>query len=49
MINIHSHVIHERTKIAKCIQENISRAVSLNSTLTLIDISQGKGLEFVQV
>ena len=47
MINLHSHAIHGPTKIAKCVQENISRAVSLNSTLTPIDISQGKGLEFV--
>ena len=47
MINLHNHAIHGPTKIAKCIQENISRAISLNSTLTPIDISQGKGLEFV--
>ena len=47
MINLHSHASHGPTKIAKCIQENISRAVSLNSTLTPIDIIQGKGLEFV--
>ena len=46
-INLHSHAIHGPTKTAKCVQENISRAGSLNSTLAPIDRSQGKGLEFV--
>ena len=46
-INLHSHAIHGATKTAKCVQENISRAASLNSTLAPIDISQGNGLEFV--
>jgi len=47
MTNLHSHAIHGPTKIAKCVQENISKAVSLNSTITPIEISQGKGLEYV--
>ena len=45
--NLHSHPIHGPVKIAKCIKESISEAVSRNATLTPVDISHGKGLEFV--
>ena len=47
MIALHNHEIHGPTKIAKCAQEKISKAILLNSTFTPIDISQGKGLDFV--
>ena len=47
MITLHNHEIHGPTKIAKCVQEKISKAILLNSTLSPIDISQGKGLDFV--
>ena len=47
MITLHNHEIHGPTKIAKCVQEKNSKAILLNSTLTPICISQGKGLDFV--
>lgn len=45
--NLHNHPIHGPIKIAKCVKESISKAVSLNSSLKPVDISHGKGLEFV--
>ena len=44
---LHGHPIHGPIKLAACVKESISKAAFHNSTLTLVDISQGKGIEVV--
>jgi hypothetical protein len=45
--NLHNHRVHGSCKIAQCIKEKISTAVSINPTLKPSEIARGKGLGFI--
>ena len=45
--NLHNHKIHGPSKIAQCVKEKISEAVTNNHALTPTDISCGKGFGFI--
>ena len=45
--DLHNHKIHGPSKIAQCVKEKISEAVTNNHALTPTDISCGKGLGFI--
>ena len=45
--NLHNHEIHAPSRIAQCIKEKITDAISANPALTPSEIACGKGLGFI--
>ena len=45
--NLHNHEIHASSRIAQCVKEKITGAISANPALTPSEISCGKGLGFI--